>query len=47
MIAYDSNYAFAIQHAFQRIIKLLEFVKYPLQGKRVINNLGMMYDREQ
>ena len=27
MIAYDSNYAFANQHAFQRIIKLLEFVK--------------------
>jgi hypothetical protein len=27
MIAYDSNYAVAIQHAFQRIIKLLEFIK--------------------
>ena len=33
MIAYDSNYAFAIQHAFQRIIKLLEFVKIYATGE--------------
>ena len=46
MIAYDSKYAFANQNAFQRIIKLLEFVTIYATEQAAINNLEMTYGRE-